>query len=133
MFPLIFQDSAANRLDSGLCKIEHAALGTLSMLLGPVNQNGTTYEAVNQPAIFLAGAEPIRCPTSDCRPDLVARFVLSARLSGFVVRSRESHRELYRLIRERRRSTIRALNRSHDRILIATKQTYVSALIEDHE
>ena len=45
-FSLMFEDSAANRLGSGLYKIEHAALGTLSMMLGPVNQNGTTYEAV---------------------------------------------------------------------------------------
>lgn len=45
-FSLLFQDSAANRLPGGLYQIEHAALGTLPMMLGPVNQNGTTYEAV---------------------------------------------------------------------------------------
>jgi len=45
-FALVFQDSAANRLGSGLYKIEHAALGTLAMMLGPINQDGTTYEAV---------------------------------------------------------------------------------------
>ena len=45
-FSLTFQDSAANRLPGGLYKIEHAALGTLSMMLGPINQNGTTYEVV---------------------------------------------------------------------------------------
>ncbi len=45
-FSLVFQDSAADRLPGGLHKIEHAALGTLSMMVGPVNQNGTTYEVV---------------------------------------------------------------------------------------
>jgi len=45
-FALVFQDSAPNRLRSGLYNIEHAALGTLSMMLGPINQNGTTYEVV---------------------------------------------------------------------------------------
>ena len=45
-FALVFQDSAANRLRGGLYNIEHAALGSLSMMLGPINQNGTTYEAV---------------------------------------------------------------------------------------
>jgi len=45
-FALVFQDSAANRLGSGLYQIEHAALGTLAMMLGPINQNGTNYEAV---------------------------------------------------------------------------------------
>src|SRR5262245_40198427 len=45
-FSLVFQDSAADRLRSGLYEIEHAALGTLSMMLGPVNQSGTNYEAV---------------------------------------------------------------------------------------
>jgi uncharacterized protein DUF6916 len=45
-FSLVFQDSAANRLPGGLHQIEHAALGPLSMMLGPVNQDGTTYEAV---------------------------------------------------------------------------------------
>lgn len=45
-FSLMFEDSAANRLSSGLYKIEHAALGRLSMMLGPVNQSGITYEAV---------------------------------------------------------------------------------------
>ena len=45
-FSLLFQDSAAERLSSGLYKIEHSALGTLSMMIGPVNQNGTTYEVV---------------------------------------------------------------------------------------
>lgn len=45
-FSLLFQDSAANRLPGGLYRIEHAALGTLSMMLGPVNQNRITYEAV---------------------------------------------------------------------------------------
>jgi len=45
-FSLIFQDSAADRLRSGLYTIEHAALGTLTMMLGPVDQDGTTYEAV---------------------------------------------------------------------------------------
>ena len=45
-FALVFQDSAPNRLGGGLYKIEHAALGTVSMMLGPINQNGTTYEVV---------------------------------------------------------------------------------------
>ena len=45
-FALVFQDSVANRLNSGLYTIEHAALGTLAMMLGPINQKGTTYEAV---------------------------------------------------------------------------------------
>ena len=45
-FSLVFQDSAAHRLAGGLYQLEHAALGTLSMMLGPVNQDGTTYEAV---------------------------------------------------------------------------------------
>jgi len=45
-FSLVFEDSAADRLGSGLYKIEHAALGTLSMMLCPVNQNGNTYEVV---------------------------------------------------------------------------------------
>ena len=45
-FALVFQGSAANRLGSRLYQIEHAALGTLAMMLGPINQNGTTYEAV---------------------------------------------------------------------------------------
>jgi len=45
-FSLIFEDSAVNRLRGGLYNIEHAALGTLSMMLGPINQSGTTYEAV---------------------------------------------------------------------------------------
>lgn len=45
-FSLLFQDSAANRLPGGLYNIEHAALGTLSMMLGPINQNGINYEAV---------------------------------------------------------------------------------------
>jgi hypothetical protein len=45
-FALAFQDSAANRLSGGLYQVEHAALGTISLMLGPVNQNGKTYEAV---------------------------------------------------------------------------------------
>ncbi len=45
-FSLMFEDSAANRLAGGLYKIEHAALGTLSIMLGPINQSGTNYEAV---------------------------------------------------------------------------------------
>lgn len=45
-FSLVFQDSAADRLPGGLYTIEHAALGTLSMMVGPVNQNRTTYESV---------------------------------------------------------------------------------------
>jgi uncharacterized protein DUF6916 len=45
-FSLVFQDSAANRLRGGLYQIEHAALGTLSLMLGPINQDGITYEAV---------------------------------------------------------------------------------------
>jgi uncharacterized protein DUF6916 len=45
-FSLVFQDTAANRLTGGLYQIEHAAMGTLSMMLGPVNQDGTTYEVV---------------------------------------------------------------------------------------
>jgi hypothetical protein len=45
-FSLFFQDSGIKRLSGGLYKIEHASLGTLSMMLGPVDQNGTAYEAV---------------------------------------------------------------------------------------
>ena len=45
-FSLVFQDSAANRLAGGLFTIEHGALGTFSLMLGPVNQNGKSYEAV---------------------------------------------------------------------------------------
>ena len=45
-FSLVFQDSTANRLPGGLYTFDHEALGTLSMMLGPINQNGTTYEAV---------------------------------------------------------------------------------------
>lgn len=45
-FSLVFEDSAPNRLPSGLYKIEHAALGTFCLMLGPVNKNRTTYEAV---------------------------------------------------------------------------------------
>ena len=45
-FDLVFQDSAAKRLASGLYKIDHAALGTMSLMLGPINRNGTAYEAV---------------------------------------------------------------------------------------
>lgn len=45
-FALVFQDSTVNRLGSGLYNIEHAALGMFTMMLGPINQNGTTYEAV---------------------------------------------------------------------------------------
>lgn len=45
-FSLVFQDSAADRLPGGLYQVEHAALGTLSLMVGPVNQNRTTYESV---------------------------------------------------------------------------------------
>jgi hypothetical protein len=45
-FSLVFQDSATDRLPGGLYTVEHAALGTLSMMVGPVNQNRTTYESV---------------------------------------------------------------------------------------
>jgi Domain of unknown function (DUF6916) len=45
-FALVFQDTRANRLRSGLYEIEHSALGALSLMLGPVNQDGTSYEAV---------------------------------------------------------------------------------------
>jgi hypothetical protein len=45
-FALTFQDSAAQRLSGGLYQVEHSALGTISLMLGPVNQNGKTYEAV---------------------------------------------------------------------------------------
>lgn len=45
-FALLFQDSADNRFSGGLYKIDHAALGTLSLMLGPVGQSRNTYEAV---------------------------------------------------------------------------------------
>jgi hypothetical protein len=45
-FSLLFQDSADNRFPGGLYKIDHAALGTLSLMLGPVGQSRNTYEAV---------------------------------------------------------------------------------------
>ena len=45
-FALAFQDSADHRLSGGLYKLEHAALGTISLMLGPINQDGKTYEAV---------------------------------------------------------------------------------------
>jgi hypothetical protein len=45
-FALVFQDSTVNRLVSGLYKIEHVALGTFSLMLGPIKKNATTYEAI---------------------------------------------------------------------------------------
>jgi len=45
-FALVFEDTRINRLTSGLYKIEHSALGTMSLMLGSVNQGGTSYEAV---------------------------------------------------------------------------------------
>jgi len=45
-FVLVFEDSAPKRLRGGLYTIEHAALGTFSMMLGPVSRSGTSYEAV---------------------------------------------------------------------------------------
>jgi hypothetical protein len=45
-FSLVFQGSVAKRFPGALYRLEHDALGTLSMMLGPINQNGITYEAV---------------------------------------------------------------------------------------
>jgi hypothetical protein len=45
-FALVFRDTRVNRLRSGLYQIEHSALGELSLMLGPVNHEGTSYEAV---------------------------------------------------------------------------------------
>jgi len=45
-FALVFQDSTGNRLTSGLYQIEHAALGNMSLMLGPINRDRTSYEAV---------------------------------------------------------------------------------------
>ena len=45
-FVLLFRDSRANRLPGGLYKIEHAALGTFSLMLGPVDRGSVTYEAI---------------------------------------------------------------------------------------
>jgi hypothetical protein len=45
-FALVFQDTRVNRLAGGLYNIEHSALGAMALMLGPVNREGTSYEAV---------------------------------------------------------------------------------------